>query len=933
MSRVDGEAEYLTPEAKARIEIDRMLTEAGWTVTDRATANPRASLGVAVREFPLAAGHGQVDYLLFIDGRAVGVVEAKKQGTTLTGVEWQSAKYVTGVPDTVAALNRPLPFAYESTGIETRFTNGFDPEPTSRRVFSFHTPEMLAEWCNAWSENPETATLRQRVLELPELHADGLWPAQYTAIHNLEESLAHFRPRALIQMATGSGKTFTAANISYRLIKHAGARRILFLVDRANLGLQTVKEFQSFTTPDDGRKFTELYNVQHLNSNTIDPVARVTVSTIQRLYSILRGDEALDPELDERSAFDLEPSAPVEVAYNPTVPIETFDVVIVDECHRSIYGLWRQVLDYFDAFTIGLTATPGKQTFGFFDQNLVMEYDHEAAVADGVNVDFDVYEIKTEITAQGSTVDAGLVTKFRDRETRAERLEKLDTDFDYEAKDLDRTVVARDQIRTIIKTFRDKLPEIFPGRTEVPKTLIFAKSDAHADDIVEIVRQEFGKGNEFAAKITYKSGSQGQSPETLLKSFRNSYHPRIAVTVDMIATGTDVKPLECVFFMRMVKSRNYFEQMKGRGVRVINDTDLQAVTPDALGKDRFVLIDAVGITESELADSQPMERKKTASLDKLMNLAVFGDPDPDVVSSIAARLARLNTRIGQADRDALEDLAGVPLHDLTHQLVEALNPDRYHDAARAATGDAEPSDDAVTVARNQLIRDALTPIVERGEFRQKLLDVGRTVEQAIDEFSKDTVTDVGYSVDATERAKHTIESWQQFIEDNKDEITALQMLYNRPYGARDLTFAQIKELADTIGRPPHRWTPENLWTAYDTLEHSKVRGTPSSVLTNLVSLVRFALHEEDELVPYPEQVAERFAAWLRQQEQAGTVFTAEQLGWLARIRDHIATSLRITTDDFEYTPFVQHGGIGKAVQVFGDRLNTILDELNQELVA
>ena len=433
---------------------------------------------------------------------------------------------------------------------------------------------------------------------MPELDVAGLWPAQETAIRNLEESLAANRPRALIQMATGSGKTYTAANVAYRLIKHADASRILYLVDRANLGRQTLKEFQAFVTPDDGRHFTEPYNVQHLASNKVDRVSRVVISTIQRLYSVLRGDEELDPEFDEQSVFELGERDPVEVEYNPALPIETFDVVIIDEAHRSIYGVWRQVLDYFDAFQIGLTATPRKQTFGFFNKNLVMEYDHTQAVADAVNVDFDVYRIRTEISEKGSTIDAGAVTRFRDCETRDLRWEKVDEPIDYDAAALDRQVVSEDQIRTVIRAFRDNLfTEIFPGRTEVPKTLIFAKSDSHADDVVQVVREEFDKGNDFAVKITYKT--TGAKPEDLLASFRNSCNPRVVVTVDMIATGTDVRPLECVFFMRLVKSRTFFEQMKGRGVRIINDTDLQAVTPDATAKTHFVIVDSVGITESE----------------------------------------------------------------------------------------------------------------------------------------------------------------------------------------------------------------------------------------------------------------------------------------------------------------------------------------------
>jgi type I restriction enzyme R subunit len=495
---------YLTAEAQARVEIDAMLERAGWIAQDADRVNLTAGRGVAVREFILAAPHGRADYLLFVEGRALGVLEAKPAGTILSNVEPQRDDYAAGMPHDLELPIEPLPFTYMSTGRETRFKNGLDPNARTRDVFAVHRPETLAAWLDEYYREPLAPTLRHRLQHLPELNTAGLWPAQIEAIDNLELSLAESRPRALIQMATGSGKTYTAANIAYRLIRYGGAKRILFLVDRANLGRQTLKEFQAFEVPGTGHKFTELYNVQHLSSSTVDDVARVTISTIQRLFSALKGEQ-LDEQRDEESAYEALPDEPVAVAYNPALPPETFDVVIVDECHRSIFGLWRQVLDYFDAFTIGLTATPNKQAFGFFKQNLVMEYGHEQAVADQVNVDFDVYRIRTEISERGSTVDAGLVTGYRDRQTRDVRWERLDEEVSYGAEALDRAVVAEDQIRTVVETFRERLfTEIFPGRTDVPKTLIFAKDDSHADDILRIVREEFGKGDEFAAKITYK---------------------------------------------------------------------------------------------------------------------------------------------------------------------------------------------------------------------------------------------------------------------------------------------------------------------------------------------------------------------------------------------------------------------------------------------
>ena len=729
---------YDQPEAGARRLIDDQLTACGWTVQDYKSANLGAG-AVAIREMVTSAG--PADYVLFLDRRAVGVIEAKKP-QTLTGVEWQTNKYATATLHLGKPITTPLPFLYESTGVETHFTNLLDPEPRARHVFTFHRPETLSDILRRWAEEggAGVATLRQRLQQVPELgDPDGrLWPAQSQAINNLEDSLRHGRPRALIQMATGSGKTFTAANISYRLIRHADAKRILFLVDRSNLGEQTLAEFQSFQTPDDGRKFTELYNIQHLSSNRIDPAARVVISTIQRVWSIIKGDEELDPEVDERSSFDLAPSAPVEAVYRPHLPIEEFDVVIVDECHRSIYGLWRQLLDYFDAFTIGLTATPGKQTFGFFNQNLVQEYDHTRAVADGVNVDFDVFRISTEITEQGAKVDAGLVTHFRDRMTREKRLQLLDEDISYDSVELDRKVVAPDQIRTIIGAFRDNLSVMFPGRTEVPKTLFFAKDDSHADDIVQMLREEFGKGNEFAAKITYKAGSEGQKPKELLQAFRNSYNPRIAITVDMIATGTDVKPLECVVFMRMVRSRNLFEQMKGRGVRVASETDM-AVTPDAGVKDRFVLVDAVGVTEADLNDTVPLDRKKTIGFDKLLQKLAY-DPEPnlEVVSSIAARIARLERRISQVDRARTT----AELRDPRHLLV---------DAAGGTVG---------LVVPGRAVEHALSQSAERLGDREELLGVGPgaghppAVGHAVGEAARDRVADRAGPEALLDEARH-----------------------------------------------------------------------------------------------------------------------------------------------------------------------------------
>lgn len=917
----------MVKEEEARQLIDGLLEAAGWLVQDYRNLNLSAGIGVAVREFPLKTGFA--DYMLFVDRKAAGVIEAKPVGATLGGVDWQSEKYTKGLPDNLPHYQKPLRFAYESTGVETLFRDLRDPEPRSRNLFAFFKPETLREYL------AQERTLRAGLIELAPLITEGLRGCQIEAIKGLEDSFAEARPRALIQMASGGGKTFTAVTTAYRLIKFARARRILFLVDRNHLGRQTLKEFQQYVTPDDGRKFTELYNIQRLTSNKIDPVCKVVITTIQRIYSMLKGEE-LDPELEEYSTFELSAAqpGPREVAYNPQIPIETFDFIVTDECHRSIYNLWRQVLEYFDAFIIGLTATPSKQTLGFFNQNLVTEYPHERAVADGVNVGYEVYRIKTKITEQGSTVEAGNYVDRRDRLTREVRWEQLDEDLRYDGRELDRSVVAKDQIRTVIKTFRDKLAaEILPDRKEVPKTLIYAKDDSHAEDILHIVREEFGKGNEFAKKITYKT--TGEDPEDLIASFRNSYNPRIAVTVDMVATGTDIRPLECILFMRDVRSRTYFEQMKGRGTRTIDSTQLQAVSgDDAKHKTHFVIVDAVGVCESDKTDSRPLERDKSIPFEKLVLAVALGNRSEDVISSLAGRLARLDREIEEKDREEIQNAAGgEPLMAVINRLLDAIDPDRQQEKAKEIFKTDTPTGEQIQKATKQLTDVACEPFDDH-KFRNTLIELKRKTEQTIDTVSQDVLLDAGFGEKAKERAQGAVYSFRRFIEDNKDQITALQLIYNRPFGQRHLTYRQIEELAEAIARPPLRLRQETLWLAYEQLEKSRVKkARADKLLTDIISLIRYAIAEADVLEPFSDVEDRRFENWLGQQEKLGRTFTPEQMEWLTMIKDHIATSLKVEMDDFELTPFAGRGGAVKAYQVFGDDLNKILAELNEVLAA
>lgn len=866
-----------------------------------------------------------------VDRAAVGIIEAKREGTRLSGVAEQSAFYAGKLPAFLQAKAN-LRFIYESTGIETLFRDTADPEPRSRPIFAFHKPETLAEWLQ------EPDTLRARLRQMPPLASTGMRDCQIEAITKLEQSLAQDKPRALIQMATGAGKTFTSCALVYRLIKYAGARRVLFLVDRANLGRQAETEFKQYVVPDGNRKFMELYNVQRLTSNNIDPVCRVTISTIQRVYSMLRGEE-LAEDLDEVSGFEVSAvdGRVREVAYNSAIPIEEFDFVITDECHRSIYNLWRQVLEYFDAYLIGLTATPSKQTIGFFNQNLVMEYGHDRAVADGVNVGYDVYRIKTEVTDKGSKVEAGNYVDKRSRETRKVRWERLDEDLAYAGKELDRSVVVPSQIRTVMEAFKQALPELFPGRALVPKTVIFAKDDSHAEDILHICREVFGKGNDFCKKITYKTYNSEtkryEKSESLIQEFRTSPQLRIAVTVDMIATGTDIRALECLIFIRDVRSRVYFEQMKGRGTRVLSPTELQAVSgAEANAKTHFVIVDAVGVCESDKTDSRPLEKKPGVSFDKLMLGVAFGKRDEASLTSLAGRLARLDRAISPEDRQRItHHTQGVTLSALANKLLSACDPDSIAKAAaaKAATeGKSEnyvPSSDELKAAQELLATDACR-LFDDSVFRDLLANIKQEAEQTIDKVTIDKVVDQGFDVAAKQKAESLTRSFREYIEEHRPEIEALQILYSRPYKQR-LTEEALRDLEVKLKEAPGHWTTDSLWQAYRQTNPSKVQGQVKR-FTDLISLVRFAWEQEPVLEPFEEHVRTRFAEWLKNKQANEAGFNTNELSWLEKMRDYVIASGSVDREHLE-----ADNVLGPVYKVFGEKLWPLMDELNQTLAA
>lgn len=926
----------MTPETKARQQIDQKLEQANWIVQDMKQIDLSAGVGVAVREYPTDTG--PADYLLFVNRNAVGVIEAKKDsvGENLTAAESQTERYATANVKW-RRDSTPLRFMFEATGQIIRFTDNADPTPRSREIFHFFKPEVLS----AWLAQPES--LRHRLVnQMPNLIERDLRKCQVSAVTGLEKSLALNKPRALVHMATGAGKTFTAITSVYRLLKFGGAKRILFLVDTRNLGTQAHQEFMAYTPPDDTRKFTELYNVQRLTSANIDPHSQVCISTIQRMYSILSG-EPIDDSAEDVSLNEVQQTAKQQklVRYTSAVPVETFDFIVIDECHRSIYNLWKQVLDYFDAYLIGLTATPDKRTFGFFNENIVAEYTYEQSVGDGVNVGYDVYEIETEITRKGAAVKAKEWVDHRDRQTRKKRWAEAEDYTIYSGKELDRSVVNVSQIRQVIQAMKTAVEtQIFPTRLETPKTLIFAKTDSHADDIISIVREVYGQGNAFCKKVTYRAEEDASS---ILASFRNDYNPRIAVTVDMIATGTDVKPLEVLLFMRDVRSKGYYEQMKGRGVRSLDGDSLKRVSSSADGaKTRFVLIDAVGVEKSLKTESRPLEKKPSAALKDLLQGVAIGSRDEDTVLSLANRLIRLAKQLDHKARARIEKISGgKSVAELGKALLVALDQDEIVAEALAAAkakgitrSEETLLDNEIETARAKRVAAACAPF-DKPELRDEIEAARREREQIIDHVNLDQVTFSGFNEHAEAQAKAVIQSFVDYIAINKDEIAALSFFYQQPFRRRQLSFDLIEELYEHLSKPPLMLTTERLWSAYARVQTGQVKGADHRrQLTDLVSLVRFALGMDSELKPFSEQVDKRFQEWIfRHNARRGTAFTSAQTEWLRLMKDHIASSCSISRDDFDYAELADKGGLQKAWGLFGKQLDELMTEMNEELVA
>lgn len=881
----------MKPEQKARLQIDRQLEVSGWRVSKDKNAW-RNGDAVAIEEWIFPNGI-RADYLLFVEGKAIAVIEAKPAQTLMGGIHHQADQYAASLDGLTPAWCRPLPFIYVANGTVVLYADRRDKYSRQRLVFSFHRPETLIRWAKEGD-----STLQNRLMSLPDISLPSelnLRQCQIEAIENLEDAFKEQKRRAYLHVATGAGKTYTACTFCHRLVKYARARRILFLVDRGNLGVQAYGEFSNWAVPETDRKFSEEYEVLRLTRNRIEGNPRVVISTIQRVYSILT--HADDNSVDDDTLS--ENDTPKEAVYNAELPPEYFDFIVVDECHRSIYKNWRKVLEYFDATIIGLTATETSLTTSFFDNNRVANYSYAQSVKDGVNVGYCIYRIRTQKTEYGGELVAGGEFPAFRKDLLTQVLDDTDLveNIPYEGTDLNRFVESEPQVRTVVQAYKDAIySDLYPDRKTpdeeyninyIPKTLIFAQSDAHAELITRVVQEVFGRGDAFCKKVTYSV--TGVDSQTLVKQFRTDPCFRVAVTVDMIATGTDVRPLEVVLFMRDVKSATYYQQMYGRGCRTISDQDLRNVTPNARSKDFFYLVDAVGVTEHTMVTSlPPLTTPPTESLETLMEKAYKCELDEEKWQTLAYRLNLLvnkSRKMGHfKEMDAIR-----------------FEEENSCDIDELAVAEGEVFGLPTLVQRLQARNDSAYSYCFAPFYRNLIIELYRKNSIWVDT-SPDHIIDVGFSKATAEKLTHDFRSW---IESNRDRIHALRLLFAVGEKQTPLLLENLEDLLREMKKADARYTVDSLWRNYSILapEQCQKLDKKGTVIADVIQLVKYAMKIESHLQRFNGIARQRFELWLGRKKKAGIEFSEEQRKLLNKIAELIAEYLT-----YELADIREHDG-------------------------
>lgn len=862
----------MTPEEKVRIKIDQWFTDAGWEVINRDEYEP-TSTAVAIRE-GLLKDNLEADYFLFINGKAVGVLEAKREETDAfsSKVCEQAALYARSVPNIYQTYQKPLPFIFTSNGKELYFCDFREQDHYFKQIMTIPTPHELVKKLG----------INDYFAGLPTLRKKGLRDCQYEAITELEKSFRSGQQRALMVLATGAGKTYTACLAAYRMLSYTPMRRVLFLVDRNNLGKQAEGEFGTFRLTENGESFNTIFTVNRLRSSSIPSDSNVVISTIQRLFSFLKGETIEDNDDDDEN----EPAEEVILPPNPNLPHDYFDMIIVDECHRSIYGNWRKVLEYFDtARLVGLTATPIEETIAFFNNNRIVNYTLEKSIVDGVNVDCRVYRIKTQVTETGGAILEGEKFKEETRYTGEVKTVSSKETKTYTNKELNRSIINPAQIKLILSTYRDVVytelfndPQREPNMDYLPKTLIFALNEAHATNIVQIAKEVFGRTDDrFVQKITYSAGDSNE----LIRQFRNDKDFRIAVTCTLVATGTDVKPLEVVMFMRDVESLPLYIQMKGRGVRTIGDEQLRNVTPNAFSKDCFYLVDAVGVTEHEMTIPTATDESTTEiiTLKELLERISHGYFPDEYLKRLAATLARIYNKADDSQRKEFARLSHDDMKELSARIYDALEK-----------GTLPPF---VSTEKPNLERKGLvSPLANHADARRYLLILAAGFVNTLMP-GEDTLISKGFSI---EEAKCTTEAFEEFCRENADEIEALRIIYNNK--GEPITYSMLKELEHKLKMANNHFAPKQIWNSYAILSPSKVKRSTtkeeSDALTNIIQLVRFAFRQIERLDSVVTTSKQYFNLWLGQNQRE---ITDKQREVISRIVDYIASNGACTVKD------------------------------------
>ncbi|MBQ4526245.1 MAG: DEAD/DEAH box helicase family protein, partial [Bacteroidaceae bacterium] len=787
----------MKPEEKARIKIDQWLTEAGWKVINRDEFEAD-STAVAVRE-GLLKGNKEADYFLFINGKAIGVLEAKREEIDVTRqiVCEQVEGYARGVPSYYTAYQKPLPFLYTSNGKQLYFRDFRKEDSDYEEISVMHKPKKMVDMLGI--EDPFAG--------LPTLNPKGLRACQYEAITGLEKSFRNGHNRALMVLATGAGKTYTACLASYRMLAYTKMRRVLFLVDRNNLGKQAEGEFGTFRLTENGDSFNTIYSVNRLKSAKIPSDSNVVISTIQRLFSLLKGEEITDTDDDDNDNTTGE----VVLPDNPNLPHDFFDLIIIDECHRSIYGNWRKVLEYFDtARLIGLTATPIPETMAFFNNNRVVNYTLEQSIIDGVNVDHRVYRIKTQATEEGGAIREGDKLRRVTRYTgQVEQILNKETKS-YTKTELNRSIINPAQIKLILQTYKEAVyrdmfndPQREPNFDYLPKTLIFALNEAHATNIVHIAKEVFERQDDrFVQKITYSAGDSNE----LIRQFRNDKDFRIAVTCTLVATGTDVKPLEVVMFMRDVESQPLYTQMKGRGVRTIGDEQLRNVTPNAFSKDCFFLVDAVGVTEHEHTIPTQVDGPDTEviTLETLLERISHGFLPDNYLKRLAATLSRIHNKANSQQREEFFTLAHDAMNEIASRIYDALENQRLPEFVD-------------TNHPNNERKGLVSALANHADARRYILILAKGFVETLMP-GEDTLISQGFSI---EEARSTTEAFEEFCQTHSDSIEALRIIYNN--SGDPVTYSMLKDLENKLKMANNRFTSKQLWNSYAIVAPDDVR--------------------------------------------------------------------------------------------------------------